>query len=108
MPRQSKNKFEIINDEIHHYTHSALNGDVQGIIDWTHRYTNMQHHTGEHILSGLIHKEFHVDNVGFHLGYNEITADYAMDLNNDQIKRIEDNSTSEVSSLQINLLKPIT
>ena len=49
----------------------------------------MQHHTGEHILSGLIHKEFHVDNVGFHLGYNEITADYAMDLNNDQIKRIE-------------------
>ena len=77
------------NDEIHHYTHSALNGDVQGIIDWTHRYTNMQHHTGEHILSGLIHKEFHVDNVGFHLGYNEITADYAMDLNNDQNKRIE-------------------
>ena len=80
---------QIINDEIHHYTHSALNGDVQGIIDWTHRYTNMQHHTGEHILSGLIHKEFHVDNVGFHLGYNEITADYAMDFNNDQIKRIE-------------------
>lgn len=56
---------QIINDEIHHYTHSALNGDVQGIIDWTHRYTNMQHHTGEHILSGLIHKEFHVDNVDF-------------------------------------------
>lgn len=80
---------QIINDEIHHYTHSALNGDVQGSIDWTHRYTNMQHHTGEHILSGLIHKEFHVDNVGFHLGYNEITADYAMDLNNNQIKRIE-------------------
>lgn len=80
---------QIINDEIHHYTHSALNGDVQGIIDWTHRYTNMQHHTGEHILSGLIHKEFHVDNVGFHLGYNEITADYAMDLNNDQIKELK-------------------
>ena len=80
---------QIINDEIHHYTHSALSGDVEGCIDWTHRYTNMQHHTGEHILSGLIHKEFHVDNVGFHLGYNEITADYAMDLNNDQMKRIE-------------------
>lgn len=30
---------QIINDEIHHYTHSALNGDVQGSIDWTHRYT---------------------------------------------------------------------
>ena len=24
---------QIINDEIHHYTHSALNSDVQGIID---------------------------------------------------------------------------
>ena len=66
---------QIINDEIHHYTHSALNGDVS--------LHNMQ--TGEHILSGLIHKEFHVDNVGFHLGFNEITADYAMDFNNEEL-----------------------
>lgn len=94
---------QIINDEIHHYTHSALNGDVQGIIDWTHRYTNMQHHTGEHILSGLIHKEFHVDNVGFHLGYNEITADYAMDLNNDQSIQISNQLSSNIEALSFNV-----
>ena len=28
----------------------------------------MQLHTGEHILSGLVHKHFGYDNVGFHMG----------------------------------------
>ncbi len=97
---------QIINDEIHHYTNSALSGDVEGCIDWNsslHQYATSYRRT---LLSGLIHKEFHVDNVGFHLGYNEITADYALDFNNDQMKRIE--ALVNWSSFQINLLKPIT
>ena len=36
---------QIINDEIHHYTHSALSGDVEGCNAWTHRSTKKQHHT---------------------------------------------------------------
>ena len=31
---------------------------AEGIIDWQRRYDNMQLHTGEHILSGLVHKHF--------------------------------------------------
>ena len=30
--------------------------EVKGRIDWKQRFTRMQQHTGEHILSGLIHK----------------------------------------------------
>lgn len=47
-----------------------------------------------------------MDNVGFHLGYNEITADYALDFNNDQMKRIEALVNSVIFSNK--LLKPIT
>ena len=48
---------------------------VSGQIDFAHRFSNMQNHSGEHILSGLIHTHFGLDNVGFHLG-SEITMDF--------------------------------
>ena len=34
-------------------------------LDWAHRFSNMQNHTGEHIFSGIVHKLFGYDNVGF-------------------------------------------
>lgn len=40
---------------------------VHGILDWKQRYMRMQQHTGEHILTGLIHNHYGYDNVGFHL-----------------------------------------
>ena len=48
-------------------------GHVSGKIDWEHRYSNMQHHTGEHIFSGLVHAKFGYDNVGFHLSDSIVT-----------------------------------
>ncbi|MCR5507282.1 MAG: alanyl-tRNA editing protein [Lachnospiraceae bacterium] len=36
-------------------------------LDWDMRYDRMQNHTGEHILTGVIHNAFGFDNVGFHL-----------------------------------------
>lgn len=41
---------------------------VHGIIDWKRRFDHMQNHTGEHIVSGIIHKHFGYENVGFHMG----------------------------------------
>lgn len=41
---------------------------VHGELDWQWRFENMQSHTGEHIVSGLIHKKFGYENVGFHMG----------------------------------------
>lgn len=35
--------------------------------DWEQRFSRMQQHSGEHILSGLVHANFGYDNVSFHL-----------------------------------------
>ena len=49
---------------------------IHGKIDWEHRFSNMQQHTGEHIFSGIVHSRFGFDNVGFHLSDQEVTMDY--------------------------------
>ncbi|MFR6426253.1 MAG: hypothetical protein ACLUNO_12550 [Oscillospiraceae bacterium] len=57
-------------DVIVHYTDAPLTpgAQVRGEIDWPQRFRRMQGHSGEHIISGLIHSEYGLDNVGFHLG----------------------------------------
>ncbi len=80
---------QIINNIIHHYTKKEISSPVHGIVDWNHRYSNMQNHTGEHILSGIIHSHYHLDNIGFHLGTSEITSDYNGILDDSQISEIE-------------------
>lgn len=49
---------------------------VNGRIDWTRRFDFMQQHSGEHIVSGLIHQMYGYDNVGFHLGSDTVTIDF--------------------------------
>ncbi len=50
---------------------------VFGEIDWEHRFSNMQQHSGEHLFSGIIHSTFGYDNVGFHLSDSEVTLDFS-------------------------------
>lgn len=44
--------------EIVHYTDGPLpeGASVRGEIDWERRFSHMQNHSGEHIVSGLIHR----------------------------------------------------
>lgn len=35
----------------------------------------MQQHTGEHIVSGIVHARYGFNNVGFHLGTEDCTMD---------------------------------
>lgn len=49
----------------------------------------MQQHTGEHILSGLVHRHFGYNNVGFHLGAEETTLDFDGPLTLEDIRRME-------------------
>lgn len=58
-------------------------------IDWNHRFSNMQMHSGEHIFSGIINKEYGFNNVGFHLSDNSATCDYDGKLTEDDIRRVE-------------------
>ena len=64
-------------EEIVHYCDAPLTpgSAVQGTIDWARRFDYMQQHSGEHIVSGIIHRRFGYDNVGFHMGAEMITID---------------------------------
>ena len=45
-------------------------------IDWEPRFLRMQQHSGEHIVSGIIHRRYGYHNVGFHMGSDIITIDF--------------------------------
>ncbi len=49
---------------------------VEGVIDYDRRFHLMQQHTGEHIVSGIIHRRYGYHNVGFHMGANFIEIDF--------------------------------
>ncbi|MBO4903406.1 MAG: alanyl-tRNA editing protein [Lachnospiraceae bacterium] len=40
-------------------------------LDWDLRFMRMQQHSGEHVMSGLIHQHFGYNNVSFHLSDSE-------------------------------------
>lgn len=63
--------------------------EVNGKIDWQHRFYNMQQHSGEHIFSGIIHRKLGYNNVGFHLSNQIVTMDFDGTLTEDQLKEIE-------------------
>lgn len=44
-------------------------------IDWDRRFTNMQRHLGEHMLSGAVYSLFGGVNKGFHMGADYIAID---------------------------------
>ena len=48
---------------------------VEGEIDWLQRFWRMQQHSGEHIVSGILHRRYGCQNVGFHMGNETITID---------------------------------
>lgn len=55
----------------------AVGEAVTGSVNWPHRFGLMQQHTGEHIVSGIAHRFFGVDNVGFHMGSQAVTVDFS-------------------------------
>ena len=62
---------------------------VTGSIDWDRRFDHMQQHSGEHIISGILCRLYHCDNVGFHLGAETVTIDYNADLTWEQVLKAE-------------------
>ena len=76
---------------IYHYVDKALKiGETaEGKIDFERRFAFMQNHTGEHIVSGVAHKLYGVNNVGFHLGEDFVTLDFDKELTREQLDRIE-------------------
>lgn len=77
--------------KVWHYADRPLEigSEVRGRLDWAFRYSNMQNHAGEHIVSGLIHGKYGYDNVGFHMGSEAITLDINGELTEEQVREIE-------------------
>lgn len=76
---------------VYHLTEGPLGVDteVEGIIDWELRFMKMQQHTGEHIVSGLVHAGFGYRNVGFHLGSEDCTMDFNGEITREELKELE-------------------
>ena len=49
---------------------------VEGIIDYGPRFTRMQQHSGEHIVSGILYSRYGCHNTGFHMGADVTTIDF--------------------------------
>ena len=62
---------------------------VTARIDWAWRFDKMQQHTGEHILSGTLHRLFGAENVGFHIGAEAVRMDTSVPLTADQLRQAE-------------------
>ncbi len=80
---------------------------VLGKLNWEERFSRMQQHTGEHIVSGLVHSLYGYDNVGFHLGVDVTTLDFNGELSDGQVQEVEDRANQGVfEDMAIQVLYP--
>ena len=78
-------------EEVVHLCDGSLEvgATVEGAIDYIRRFDLMQQHTGEHIVSGIIHRRFGYHNKGFHIGEHTIQIDFDGVIPAEELERIE-------------------
>ena len=75
---------------LHRLARPLLPGEeVRGHVDGAHRFDYMQQHTADHILSGVIHKRYGYDNVGFHMGQESTMIDLSGPLEESDLAEME-------------------
>ena len=84
-----------LNDSPHPFEKGTV---VKGELDAATRLERMQNHTGEHIVSGIVHRRFGYKNVGFHLGDGDVTLDFDGVLTREQLDEIEEEANTIVSA----------
>ncbi len=74
-----------------HYTEEpiAVGTEVKAVIDWNRRFDLTQQHSGEHMVSGVVHRIYGYDNVGFHMGADMVTIDFSGELTEQQLRGVE-------------------
>lgn len=58
-------------------------------VDADQRLRRMQNHSGEHVFSGLTHRKYGAENVGFHMAAEGMTIDFDVELSFEQLSEIE-------------------
>ena len=80
---------------------------VTGHVDRNRRFDFMQQHSGEHMISGLLHSHFGLENVGFHLSDREVTLDMNGEVSLEQLRLIEQEANTYVwKNLPVNISWP--
>ena len=84
--------------EILHFCGQPLEkgSKVTGSIDWERRFDLMQNHSGEHIVSGLVHHRFGYNNVGFHMGKDTVTIDFDGEFSVEDMCRFEQEANARI------------
>lgn len=89
---------QIDNEKIVHYTEKAfeVGKEVECRLNWERRFDFMQQHSAEHIVSGVAHRLYGCENVGFHLSADIVTLDFDKPLSDEQILKIEKEANEAV------------
>ena len=79
-------------DVIYHFVDKELNASTEYNckLDWEQRFLRMQSHSGEHIVSGVVHSLYGYDNVGFHMEEDYVTVDFSGELTREQLDEVEE------------------
>ncbi len=86
------------NGTVYHYCDGPLEPGtrVSCVLDAEQRHRRMQNHSGEHILSGTVHRLYGCENVGFHMGADGMTIDFDRELTADELQRAETEANEAV------------
>ena len=96
-------------EDIIHFCDKPLEigSKVEGRLDPHRRLDQMQQHTGEHIVSGVINRLFGGHNVGFHVGADVVTIDFDIPLSQQQLWEVEQQANEAIfQNLPINCFVP--
>jgi alanyl-tRNA synthetase len=79
-------------DVIYHFVDKELNASTEYNckLDWEQSFLRMQSHSGEHIVSGVVHSLYGYDNVGFHMEEDYVTVDFSGELTREQLDEVEE------------------
>jgi len=80
---------------------------IHGMINWEERFDKMQNHSGEHLVSGTVHRFFGFDNVGFALSADNCTLDFNGTFSDEDIELIENTVNRAVfENIEVLVLYP--
>ncbi|HDQ13203.1 MAG TPA: alanyl-tRNA editing protein, partial [Sediminispirochaeta sp.] len=73
--------------------------EVRGSIDWSHRYDYMQQHTGQHLLSAVLYRDFGLNTVAIHQGEATTTIEIDVeDLDAADIRAVEERTMELIAA----------
>ena len=84
------------NGDVWHLLNSPISDPVSMKLDWNHRYTNMQQHTGQHILSACFKKFHDLDTISVHLGTDITMIELATAMVGEKVLDEVENSANQM------------